>query len=154
MMARVDREKSGLGGVAAGGGGDGVVAMGGGRGGGGGAQQAGGAAPLRPSPRSSPKSILKPEKPAAVSNTMHVLIHLLLHCANIDRCPASAFYLTCQFETEQVWQRSTVWAGGIPEEIANEATVAQLFQCFGDVASVTIRLKPTAKHGPCKSWCA
>ena len=65
---------------------------------------------------STPRSILKPEQPAAI------------------------------------WQRSTMWAGGIPEEIASEAFVAEVFGAFGEVASVTIRLKPTAQHGPCKSW--
>ena len=47
------------------------------------------------------------------------------------------------------WQRSTIWAGGIPEQLAVERTIMFLFRTFGPVRTVTIRLKTT---GPCKSW--
>ena len=51
------------------------------------------------------------------------------------------------------WQRMTIWAGGIPEDFATEEVVALLFRAaFGIVASVGVRVKPTAQFGICRSW--
>jgi len=51
------------------------------------------------------------------------------------------------------WQRSTVWAGGIPEAFATEQTVSLMFHAaFGSVVSVTVQRKTTEEHGPCRSW--
>ena len=47
----------------------------------------------------------------------------------------------------------TAWVGDLPEALANdEARLADIFQQFGDVETITARVKPTSVHGPCKSW--
>ena len=51
------------------------------------------------------------------------------------------------------WQRSTIWAGGIPEMLAKEQTISLIFRAaFGSVVSVTVRHKSTEEFGPCRSW--
>jgi hypothetical protein len=51
------------------------------------------------------------------------------------------------------WQRCTIWAGGIPEELATEEMISLLFRAaFGSAVSVTVRLKPTEEFGTDRSW--
>ena len=47
----------------------------------------------------------------------------------------------------------TVWVGAVPEALAkDEPRLADVFQQFGDVETITARVKDTATHGPGKSW--
>lgn len=47
----------------------------------------------------------------------------------------------------------TVWVGAVPEALAkDEPRLADVFQQFGDVDTITARVKDTATHGPGKSW--
>ncbi len=108
---------------------------------------------------------------APVSPALEVAIRNSLWTAGVDKVCDPPVCSTCSPHTESQpcmprrrsilkpesqihrWQRSTIWAHGIPEAVATEEALSIIFQAaFGQTTTVVVQRKSTEVYGPYRSW--